>query len=152
MKTRLFVLAAVVLTFVAASMAADDPFVGTWKLTSAKGSSNPLPKSRTYKIEAQGNEHKMVTDQVDAEGKATHNESTRIIDGKDRPSNNPKYDSMRYTRVDANTVLNEAIKGGKVVATIKAFVSKDGKTMTLTGKHKDDKGKDSVTVSSYKKQ
>jgi hypothetical protein len=135
---------------VACAFAADDPFTGTWKLT--KGGGNPPPRSLIYKIEAQGNIHNMVTDRVDAEGKSTRSEVTRMIDGKDHPSNNPQYDSVRNTRIDPNTVLNEAIKEGKVVATLTAVVSKDGKTMTLTAKRKDDRGKDIESVSTYKKQ
>ena len=143
--------AILVLALATAALSADDPFVGTWKLT--KGGGNPPPKSLVYTIEARGSIHKMVTDRLDAEGKATHNESTRIIDGKVHPmTNSTLYDSSRATRVDANTVLNEFMKEGKVLRTLKSVVSKDGKVMMLTMKGKDAQGKDFEGVDVLEKQ
>jgi hypothetical protein len=49
MKTRLIVLAVAVLAFAVVAMAADDPFVGTWKMNLAKSKfSDPSSAPKSY--------------------------------------------------------------------------------------------------------
>jgi hypothetical protein len=51
--------------------AADNPFLGTWKLNTAKSKSSPMPvaKSMTVKFEADGEKIRRTVTGVDAEGK-----------------------------------------------------------------------------------
>jgi hypothetical protein len=140
-RSIVITVAAIVLAIATAAIAADDPFNGTWKLI--KGGGNPPPKSLTYKIDVRGNTHKMMVDRVDPEGKPSHNDGTRMVDGRVHPRpDNPQTDSYRATRLDANTVMNEFMRDGKIVGTIKSVISNDGRTMTLVLKGKNAQGQD----------
>jgi hypothetical protein len=117
------------------AVAADDPFVGTWKMNPAKSkSSYPLGKSKTITSTAQGNVQNNVSDTVDADGKTTHRSWTSIFDGKDHPlAGDPNADMTSETRVNPNTIRYVFKKNGKEVYSGQATVSKDGKTMTDVG-------------------
>ena len=68
------------------AMAADDPFVGTWKANIAKSSKTTNPsQSDISKIEAIENGIKTTRDVVSADGKTSHSESVYRFDGKDYP-------------------------------------------------------------------
>ena len=154
MRTRLPIGIALVLALATVAMAAD-PHVGTWKLNLAKSKYNPgpPPKSQTLKIQAQENGLKYVSDSVDAEGKATHNEFAAKYDGKDYAYlGSPDVDTLAYTKVDANTLDFVTKKGGKEVEKGRAVVSVDGKTRTVTSKGKNAKGQDTSRTSVYVKQ
>ena len=65
-----------------------DAWIGTWTLNLAQSSSDPAnlaPKSQTMTREAVEGGMKLVTDGVDAQGKATHTEYTAKYDKKDYP-------------------------------------------------------------------
>ena len=155
MKSRFLLGIVLVLALVTVAMAADDPFVGTWKLNLAKSkfSPGPAPKSATVKCEVQGNVLNSVTDRVDSEGKATHTESTSIFDGKDHPATgNQTVDSYVSKRIGANTIERVGKKGGKEVESGRNVVSKDGKTRTLAFKGKNAQGQDVNNIAVYDKQ
>ena len=78
---------AIVLACAAIAIAADNPFVGTWKLNLAKSkyASGPAPKGETWKIEAQDNGQKDTFDGIDANGKPYHVQASPKYDGKDYP-------------------------------------------------------------------
>jgi hypothetical protein len=136
-------LVTLVLCFATAIMAAD-PFIGTWKLNVEKSKfSSPAPRSEIIKITAQGNGCKWAFDTVDAEGKATHMEWAGIYDGKDHAvTNDPNGDTAATTKIDANTLDSVGKKGDKIVDNMHIVVSKDGRTMTLNQKVKNQKGED----------
>src|SRR5262245_4209918 len=143
---------AVVMTAMAS---ASDNEVGTWKLNTAKSKYDPgpAPKSATVKIEAQGDGIKYTSDGVDAEGKSTHVEFSGKYDGKDTPvTGSPTADTIALKRIDANTTEGVTKKAGKVVATVKVVISKDGKTRTVTGKGKNAQGQDTSFTAVYEKQ
>jgi hypothetical protein len=149
MRTRSLLISATlifVLVLTLASIAfAADPFIGTWKLNVAKSKMEPsqMPKSVTHKNVAQGNGIKTTFDGVDAQGKEFHSESAGVWDGKDFPvKGDPGADRIALKKVDANTVNVVAKKAGKEVGTYRTTITKDGKTMTMIFKGKDDKGQE----------
>ena len=136
-------IAALVLALAVIALAAD-PFVGTWRMNAAKSKfSSPPPKSYAMKIEAQekNGSQKIVIDEVDADGKATHRAFAQKYDGKDYPETGDQYaDMTSATKADSNTVDYLFKKNGKEVFRGRAVISKDGKTQTDTGSGKDAKG------------
>jgi hypothetical protein len=121
---------------------AADPFIGTWKMNSAKSKfSYPAPKSSTGTFTAQGNAQKITIDSVEADGKASHRSWISSLDGKDHPvEGNPFADMTSDKRVNPNTIEYVFKKNGKEVYRGRAVVSNDGMTMTDTGGGKDEKG------------
>lgn len=136
--------------------AADDPFVGTWKLNLAKSkySPGPPPKSNTYKFEAAGaNGVKLTADGVGSRGEPNHREYTANYDGKDYPvTGNPDADTVSVKRINAYTVEGTQKKDGKLVRTFRRAVSPDGKTLTVTEKLTSADGKVSNNISVYDRQ
>jgi hypothetical protein len=132
-----FVLVAALLPATFAQNQPLDPFVGTWKLNLAKSkfSPGPPPRSRTVTIEQAGNGWKWTIDQVDANGNRSTIVETPKVDGKDYPgtgSPSVDHDTIAFKRIDAYTVEETLKKAGKVVATLRQVVSKDGKVRTAT--------------------
>jgi hypothetical protein len=160
MRTRSPVIYATLITALVLALAviavAADSFIGTWKLNVAKSkASDPslIPKSEILKNVAQDNGIKTIFDGADAQGKATHSESSGTWDGKDLSvTGDPGSDMVALKRVDANTLEVVAKKAGKVVATYQSTVSKNGKTMTIAGKGKDAKGQEWSATTVYDKQ
>ena len=72
-----------------AVMAQQNPFVGTWKMNSAKSHFDPANltlQGSTIHIEATGNNAvKTTVDGKDAKGAPTHTEFTATMDNKDYP-------------------------------------------------------------------
>jgi len=133
-------LAKMILAMFALSVAgwgADNPFVGTWKLNLAKSVFDPGPpvRSRTVTIEQTGDGVKWAIEQVDAKGnRATVVEAPKF-DGKDYPrtgSPTPTADTIALKRIDTYTIEETLKRAGKVVATFRQVVSKDGKVRTAT--------------------
>ena len=156
MKTRLLIGIVLVLTMVTVVMAADDPFVGTWKINVSKSTFNPgpPPESVVQTITAQDNGYKIVSNGVDADGKPTHRDFILAdLDGKDHSvSGNQNYDASMGRKVDANTIIGARKKDGKEVGNMRMVVSKDGKTLTVTMKGKNVKGEDINSTTVFNKQ
>ena len=157
-KHILVVMAAMVfvLALATVAMAADDPFVGTWKLNLAKSKFNPPSsalKSDMVKIEAQDNGLKFTFDRVDVEGKDIHIEQAPKFDGKDYPVKGAATGStVSLRRIDANTFEQVEKKDGKEGARVLVVVSKNGRTSTATSKEKNEKGRDITSIILYDKQ
>jgi hypothetical protein len=139
-------------------LAQSNPQIGTWKLNLAKskyGTSQP-PKSQTRTVEAQGDGVKITFEGVAADGSRISYSFTTNYDGKDAPNSGMGQpngaDTNATKRVDANTTTSTWKKAGKVVATTRTVVSKDGKTTTITSKGVDANGKPRNAVSVYDKQ
>jgi hypothetical protein len=148
MRTRSLVISAtlisaLVLALAVIALAADNPFVGTWKMNLAKTkSSRPPWKSYTMTVEPQENGIKAVQDWVDADGKPMHVTYTVKYDGKEYPvTGRPDSDTLSVTRPNANTADYVFMKNGKEAWRGQAVISKDGKTRTDKGKGKDSNGK-----------
>jgi len=120
-----------------------DPVLGTWELNVTKSTFNPgpAPKSETRTYVVSGQEIKGTAKGVDSQGKAVAIEWTLVDDGKDRPvTGNPDMDMLSIKRIDSHTVESTHKRAGKVVATAKRTVSKDGKTLTISTKGTNAKG------------
>jgi hypothetical protein len=108
MSRRLIVVGIFVLALATVAVAADDPFVGTWRLSIEKSKSSAQiawPKSSTIKIAAQINGLKISQDRIFVDGKMDHADFAEIFDGKDYPSKSKLGMTMAYTRVNSNTIL-----------------------------------------------
>jgi hypothetical protein len=149
-----------VLTVVASGLllAQSNPAIGTWKLNLAKSKYNTVqpPKSTTRTVEAQGDGTKISFEGVAADESRFAYSYTTNYDGKDSQVSGSGQangaDTIAIKRVDANTATSTLKKAGKVVATTRTLVSKDGKTTTITSKGVDVNGKPRNTVSVYDKQ
>src|SRR5438105_12945006 len=90
----------------AACFAADDPYMGTWKLNETKSKTAPgMEKLTTVVYEAAGDQVKVTIDGTDANGTPIHNEGTGKFDGKDYAvTGDPTSDMRAYNKVDAPTL------------------------------------------------
>jgi hypothetical protein len=109
---------------------------GRWTLNQGKSnisSGSAKEQSRTY--EQQGTATKITVVGADAEGNRVAYDYTITPDGKAHPvvAALPNgADTVEVKQVDANTTETVFKKGGKVVETMRAETSKDGKQLTIT--------------------
>jgi hypothetical protein len=143
--------------FSTALFAADNPFVGTWKLNAAKSKFAPGTevKEMTVTFEAVGNEMKRTVSGTDADGQQINQSSTIAWDGKPHKIEappNPGF-TVAVKKVGDHTV-DVAVKqpDGKLLNTVKATVSKDGKSLTVTEKGQDPKGRKLDNTEVFEKQ
>ena len=145
MGARFFLLILTMLTASPSLRAADDPFVGTWKLNLAKSKYNPgpPPKSGSNIFELAPGGLKLIVRNVDTGGKPTSFERVELYDGKTHPARGEGRigpDAISAKRVDPYTIEVTSYKNGKVITQTTRKVSKDGKTMTSTSKGTDAEG------------
>lgn len=138
----------------AASFAATDPNVGTWKLNESK---SKIPagasKNNTVVYTAEGDSFKCVIDGEDGSGKPLHSEWTGKFDGKDYPvTGDANADSRAIAKVDAHHYKVTQKKGGKVTSTGTIQISPDGKSRTVSVHGTDASGKKTSTTAVYDKQ
>ena len=134
--------------------AADNAFMGTWKLNEAKSKLGPEGgKNETVVYEMAGDSVKVTVDGTDKDGKPTHNEWTGKFDGKEYPvTGDPDSDMRVYKQANDHTLDLTVMKGGKVTASGKIEVAKDGKTRTVSMKGTDANGKKIDTKGVYDKE
>lgn len=130
-----------------ALVAADNPFVGTWKLNVAKSkfSPGPPPQSETVTIDA---DNKVEVSGMDDKGQAT-NWSYTATPGAATITGLPDA-SVIETR-EGNTV-DHTWKFGKATQKGHGVISKDGKTMIYTLQGTDADGKKVSNRSFFEKQ
>src|SRR6476659_7905684 len=145
-KTAVF---ALLISAVAASLcfAADDAFMGTWKLNEAKSKiGEGMPKNTKVVYAQSGDEVTITVDGMDA-GKAVHHVWTGKFDGKDYAAKGSDMHNTRaYTKVDANTITYKVKKDGKDVGNGKVVISADGKSRTVTENNMGKDGKEVMTT------
>ncbi len=137
----------------ALAQAQSDPFVGTWKLDTAK--STPVRKTETRIVESSPTGLKVSVDRTNADGTNQQISYTANLDGKPYPFvGSAPYgaDSVGVTLGSSNTLTYKLWRGGKVVASGSFVVSPDGKTGTLKSSGADEKGVKQSSVSIYTKQ
>jgi hypothetical protein len=139
---------------VAAAYAADDAFMGTWKLNEAKSKFGlGATKNTTVIYEAAGDNVKITVEGTDKDGKATHNEWTGKFDGKDYPvTGDPTSDARSYKKINDHTLTFTATKDGKATLSGRIVVSPDGKSRTATTTATDAKGTKVKSTAVYDKQ
>jgi hypothetical protein len=143
MKTKL-----IALLFVGAvAFAADNPFVGTWKLNVAKSKfqENTPPQSQTVTIDADG---KVSVSGTDSKGQAV-NWSYTATGGTDTITGIPDSSVMEVRK---DNVVDHTWKMGKSNSKGHGVLSKDGKTMTYTIQGTDAEGKKFKNTEIYEKQ
>ena len=160
MKRALFLFTFLILTAVAAGplLAEDNPFVGTWKLDTAKSKfkPGPAPKSQTRTVVAQGDGAKYSFEGVTAAGDSISYSFATNYDGKDSPVIGTGMpggaDSIALKRVNSHKVEGTLKKDGKEIGKAEAEVSNDGKVTTVKSKGKTPDGKEYSNESVYDKQ
>ena len=129
-------------------------FVGTWKLDAAKSKFSPGPalKDQVATLSAVDGGLKVVADRVDADGKTTHFEWTAKFDGMDYPvKGDAARDAVSVKKIDDYTIDITNKKGGKVLSTIHAVYSKDGKSRTETTTGIDGQGRKIENITQWTK-
>jgi len=136
------------------AIAADDPFMGTWKLNAAKSKIGAgAPTNNTVVYAPAGESVKVTVDGVDGSGKPSHSEWTGKFDGKEYPVTGDANADMRsYTKVNDKTMSFSQTKGGKVTLSGKIAVSADGKSRTVTTDTTTADGKKVASTTVYDKQ
>jgi len=126
--------------FAAAALAADDPFIGTWKANVAQSafSPGPPPTSVTVTIAPHGTNGIHVTvEAMNATGEKTVTHYSANYDGKEYPfvqtgAGAVSGQTISLKRMDAQTVERTTYLAGKTLLTETWVVSQDGKTRTVT--------------------
>ncbi len=154
MKTKATLLA-LLISAVAASLgfAADDAFMGTWKLNEAKSKiPEGSPKNSTVVYAQSGDEVTITVDGMDA-GKPAHHVWTGKMDGKEHPAKgSDMHDARAYTKVDAHNITYTVMKDGKKIGDGKVVIAADGKSRTVTETDKRADGKTVTTTAVYDKE
>ena len=126
------------LVFAAGSAFAADPIVGTWTLNVAKSqfTSGPAPKAGTRIYTESGGVYTLDQKITAADGREVPFKA-QYREGQDMPLMGANgIDSIRATKVDANTWDFSLMSAGKEVGHVHRTVSADGKMLTVhnTGK------------------
>jgi hypothetical protein len=133
--------------------AADNPFIGTWKLNLQKSRfSNPAPKSSTITFFAMENGMIFLLETVDSTGKVSQFRAAEPFDGEVKGESVIPGATVTGTRVDSNTVVLVFKKDGNEVRRVTENASKDGKTLTRTRKEKNTEGIELEDIAVFEKQ
>jgi hypothetical protein len=154
---RKFCLVAAMLMIGMGLRAADDPFIGTWKLNLAKSrySPGPPPKSGSNIFEPVPGGMKLVVRNTETQGKSTSFERIELYDGQVHAAHGEGRlgpDAVSMRRPDPYTIKIVNYKNGKVASRTTRKVSKDGKTMTSSSKGTDAEGHPLEEVRFFEKQ
>ena len=153
---RLAYAALTLCVFAGALVAADNPFLGTWKLDTAKSkySPGPAPKEVTVKFEQDGDKIHRVATGTKGDGTTINEDSSISWDGKDHLVTKPPEPAITVavTQVNARTLHVVVKRDGKVTDTIHAVISRDGKTFSSTDDGVNDKGEKVHNVEIAEKQ
>jgi hypothetical protein len=155
MKRKTLVMTAVTLfAAVAVCIAANDAFMGSWKLNEAKSKFSAVATKNSMVVyAAAGDSVKITADGTTADGKAVHVEWTGKFDGKPYPTvGDATIDTRTYKVINDHTLSTVAKKGEKVVSSGQIVVSADGKSRTVTTTQTDDKGMKMSNTAVYDKQ
>lgn len=136
---------------------AADAFTGTWKMNVAKSTfaKGKEVKELTATVVEQGANAMVTVKGTGGDGKAISTKYSAPLKGGPvtyTEGGPPAGTAVMGKRVDANTLDSTASMNGKQMGTTHAVVSADGKTLTLTRKGVDDKGKPVDGVEVYNRQ
>jgi hypothetical protein len=129
--------------------------IGTWKTNLAKSTytPGPLPRSQTLTFETEGQGHRVTVETINAQGNLAKAVFIRHDDGKSYPvTGNAAFDAEAFRTVNDSTAWVIRTKAGKVVMTIVAEMSADGKTLTDTVTGVDTNGQPFYAVAIREKQ
>jgi hypothetical protein len=135
------------------AIAADNPFVGTWKKNVAKSSPSQNPsESEITTGTIIENGLKFVTDTIAADGKTTHEEQVMIFDGKDYPSVKFPGATQNCSLVDDYGFVCAIKSGGQEMLKLYDLLSSDGRTGTVIYMSGNSPGRERVQAFVYDKQ
>ena len=142
-----------VLTF-AGTLLAQSPFVGTWKLDTAKTkyTAGDPPKDVTLVIEEQGENLQLAATGSYADGSPISVKYTIPTKGGVAQVQAGPHDAITSKTVGPNVRENSYSKDGKQVASRRIVISKDGKTMRATIKGMNAAGQTVAGTETYQKQ
>jgi len=160
MRRSVYLMMVLVAVAIAAgsTMAQTNPFVGTWKLDTAKSKYEGAvaPKSLTRTVTADGSGLKYSFEGVAGDGSKLSYSFSSNLDGKDVPVTGVGIpagaDTIALKKVNEHKTEGILKKGGKEVGKASAEVAKDGKTTTVKTSGKSADGKEIKTESVYEKQ
>ena len=114
--------------------AAGDPFLGTWRLNTAKSiiATDPGVKSKEF-VFAPSAEGVLITETLEmlSENGKKHVSKIPYTYGKSTPQAGPSIDALLVVKSDSHTAFWTAQAKGQVVAQLQVNLSSDGKQMTF---------------------
>ena len=132
--------------------AGPDPFFGKWKLNWEKShSSQPRPKTAIRSYHPSGSGVRVRETWVDASGKKNLLDYVATYDGQDYPIRTRTGGTVAFKRADLYTVEGVSKTAGKTDYTFKRYISKDGKTLTVSLTRVDPNGTPSTEMLVYDK-
>ena len=139
----------------AAVASEEDLVLGVWVLNVDKSSYSPGPppksQSRTYEKVEEGTKATIVT--VDAKGQTVTSRYTAKYDSLEYPlTGSATVDAIALKRVNATTAEATLTHARKLIGTARRVISEDGKTMTITFRGNDERGRAVTNVSVYDKK
>ncbi len=155
MKPRALLFSAAAVLFVAVvSYAANDVFMGTWKLNEAKSRLSPSTGQNTTVVYAPaGDSVRLTRDGTGPSGQPTHSEWMGKFDGMDYAvTGDATYDTLAIRMVSDHILSGTLKKGGNVIATYRVVVSPDGRSRTVTFTGTDANGMKTTSTAVYEKQ
>ncbi len=147
-------ISAVALFALAGTLSAQSPFVGTWKLDAAKTkyTAGEPSKDVTLVIEEQGDNLQVTATGTNADGSPLSVKYTVPVKGGEGQVQEGPYSAVNSKVVSASVRVNTYSKDGRVVASRRSVVSKDGKTLRTTVKGINAAGKPVAGTDVYDKQ
>jgi hypothetical protein len=115
------------------TLVAADAFVGTWKMNPAKSKfkTGAAPKEQTVKISEAGSNLDVAVQGTSADGKPIATHYTIPSGGGTGKIIESYYEAVSGKVISANVRESSFSKGGKVVYTTQAELSKDGKALLV---------------------
>jgi hypothetical protein len=117
-----------------AAHAADDPFLGTWRLDKARSiiASDPGVKNKEF-VFAPSTEGVLITETLEmlSENGKKHVSQIPYAYGKSTPQAGPGMDALLVVKADDNTAYWTVQGKGKILSQLQVNVSNDGKQMTF---------------------
>ena len=137
---------------------AADLTVGTWKLNVAKSKFAPNTEAPTKELTQVKRE--LGNGQVEIAETGTRTDGSKISEKFTHPQNGgvvtdsstPKEQMAVATVIGPSELYETVLQNGKQVEVLHVVVSKDGKTLTVTDKGTDAKGKPFESISVFDKQ
>jgi hypothetical protein len=140
--------------FSTAMIAADNPFIGSWKLNTAKSKFTPgtATKEMAITFTADGDKITRVATGIDSDGEPVNEKSSIAWDGNDHPIDVPPGITVAVKPVNDRTLDVTIKRKGTVVSSIHVAVAKNGKTFTSQEKGEDPKGRQINNVEVFERQ
>ena len=132
---QLFTAVVGVLLLSLALVAAESPFIGTWKINASKSKleGSGVGSNGTLRIDSEGSGLKLSVQGTTTQGQPNNFTYQATLDGKFiKVTGSPLVDEVSTKRVNDHTISATGKKDGKVAYTDRRVVSADGKSMTIS--------------------